>query len=89
MKKIPQKLLKSSIWTTATLASLMLWAPIAQAHPLGNFTINHYAGLQVSSNRIGVDYVLDMAEIPAFQEIRQIDRKADMSNTRNYATKKM
>ena len=88
MKKIPQKLLKSSIWTTATLASLMLWAPIAQAHPLGNFTINHYAGLQVSSDRIGVDYVLDMAEIPAFQEIRQIDRKADVSNTRNYAIKK-
>ena len=88
MKKIPQKLLKSSIWTTATLASLMLWAPIAQAHPLGNFTINHYAGLQISSSRIGLDYVLDMAEIPAFQEIRQIDRKADTSNTRNYAIKK-
>ena len=88
MKKIPKILWQCSIWTTATLASLILWAPIAQAHPLGNFTINHYAGLQVSPDRIGVDYVLDIAEIPAFQELRQIDRQADTSNTRNYAIKK-
>ncbi len=88
MKKIPKILWQCSIWTTATLASVILWAPIAQAHPLGNFTINHYAGLQVSPDRIGVDYVLDMAEIPAFQELRQIDRQGDASQIRQYAAKK-
>ena len=88
MKKIPKILWQCSIWTTATLASLILWTPIAQAHPLGNFTINHYAGLQVGPDRIGVDYVLDMAEIPAFQEMRQIDRQSDTSQTRQYAAQK-
>ena len=85
MKKISKNVLKCSIWITATLASFTLWVPMVQAHPLGNFTINHYAGLQVNPDRIGVDYVLDMAEIPAFQEIRQIDRQTD---TDNYSIKK-
>ena len=92
MKKISKILSHCSIWTTATLASLILWTPIAQAHPLGNFTINHYAGVQVSPDRIGVDYVLDMAEIPAFQEMRQIDRQADpqsdASHPHQYAARK-
>jgi nickel/cobalt transporter (NicO) family protein len=43
------------------------------AHPLGNFTINHYAGLHVTPETVTVDYVLDMAEIPAFQEIASFD----------------
>src|SRR3990172_9233132 len=47
--------------------------PAAAAHPLGNFTINHYARLHVSREAILVDYVLDMAEIPAFQEIAKFD----------------
>lgn len=45
----------------------------AFAHPLGNFTINHYAGLNVSREFLEIDYVLDMAEIPAFQEIALFD----------------
>lgn len=44
-----------------------------QAHPLGNFTINHYAGIQINPNQIEIDYVLDMAEIPAFQTIQHWD----------------
>ncbi len=47
--------------------------PVAAAHPLGNFTINQYAGLHVSRNAITLDYVLDMAEIPTFQEMATID----------------
>jgi len=53
------------------------FAPIAAAHPLGNFTINHYAGLAVSGESITIDYVLDMAEIPAFQEIQTFDANGD------------
>jgi ABC-type nickel/cobalt efflux system permease component RcnA len=49
----------------------------ALAHPLGNFTINHYAGLAVSGESITIDYVLDMAEIPAFQEIQTFDANGD------------
>ena len=49
----------------------------AAAHPLGNFTINRYSGVEIDPNRISILYVVDMAEIPAFQEIRQIDTDAD------------
>lgn len=51
----------------AGLAFLVLPA-IAQAHPLGNFTINHYSRIQPSGGRLYVLYVLDLAEIPTFQE---------------------
>jgi nickel/cobalt transporter (NicO) family protein len=46
-----------------------LCAPgIANAHPLGNFTTNRYSEIDVSGNRLYVLYVLDLAEIPTFQE---------------------
>ena len=40
----------------------------AQAHPLGNFSINHLTQISVSRDRVDVRYVLDQAEIPTFQE---------------------
>jgi ABC-type nickel/cobalt efflux system permease component RcnA len=39
----------------------------ASAHPLGNFTVNHYAGIELAGNRAYVHVVLDFAEIPTFQ----------------------
>ena len=39
----------------------------ASAHPLGNFTVNHYAGIELAGDRVFVRYVLDLAEIPTFQ----------------------
>ena len=50
---------------------------VAEAHPLGNFTINRYAGLRVNPTRLAVRYVVDMAEIPAFQAISSIDRNGN------------
>jgi ABC-type nickel/cobalt efflux system permease component RcnA len=46
----------------------------ASAHPLGNFTVNHYAGLELAGDSVYVTYVLDLAEIPTFQfgaDVRQ------------------
>jgi ABC-type nickel/cobalt efflux system permease component RcnA len=40
----------------------------AAAHPLGNFTVNHYAGIELAGSRVYVRFVLDLAEIPTFQE---------------------
>ncbi|MCC6433905.1 MAG: nickel transporter [Acidimicrobiales bacterium] len=40
----------------------------AGAHPLGNYTVNHYRGLTVAPDGVAVDYVLDLAEIPTFQD---------------------
>ena len=51
----------------ATL-SVVLFASAADAHPLGNFTVNRYARVELSSGVVRVYYVLDEAEIPAFQD---------------------
>lgn len=37
------------------------------AHPLGNATTNQYVGLRVEPDRLVVDYVLDLGELPAYQ----------------------
>src|SRR5437867_9793122 len=51
----------------------------AVAHPLGNFTINHFARIEIGPQRIAIHYVIDMAEIPAFQELQKIDSDGDGS----------
>ncbi|MEH2330049.1 nickel/cobalt transporter [Nostoc sp.] len=87
-----KKLLHYLAWTTAIIAICLFWMPRADAHPLGNFTINHYAGVQVAPDGVGIDYVLDMAEIPAFQEINHLDtnrdRKAEPVETVQYPDQK-
>jgi ABC-type nickel/cobalt efflux system permease component RcnA len=50
---------------------------VALAHPLGNFTINHFAALRVAPQRISLDVVIDRAEIPAFQEQQRLDTNGD------------
>ena len=45
----------------------------ALAHPLGNFTINHFAAVRVAPDRVSLDVVIDRAEIPAFQEQQRLD----------------
>lgn len=52
-------------------------AGAAIAHPLGNFTINHYAHVRVEPARILLDVVIDEAEIPAFQSRQAIDGDDD------------
>ncbi len=39
----------------------------ASAHPLGNFTSNHFARVEVAGGHLYVRYVLDLAEIPTYQ----------------------
>jgi nickel/cobalt transporter (NicO) family protein len=51
----------------------------ALAHPLGNFTINTSASLVLRAEEVIVDYAVDMAEIPTFQERRTIDADGDGS----------
>ena len=54
------------------VAAAALVAPVAaQAHPLGNFTVNRFARVEVAGHRLYVRYVLDMAEIPTYQARQQ------------------
>jgi len=60
-----------------TLGVALLLPALAVAHPLGNFTINHYAGIRVEPDRVILDVVIDQAEIPTFQERQRIDADRD------------
>ncbi|WP_300011418.1 High-affinity nickel-transporter [Pseudonocardia sp.] len=51
--------------------------PQAQAHPLGNFTVNHYDAITLSPDRVEVLSVLDSAEIPTVQQRRATDTDGD------------
>src|SRR5580700_5696903 len=59
---------------------------ISFAHPMGNFSINHYAKIKIGQQSIEIRYLIDMAEIPTFQEIRQFDvtPKADDPSASRY-----
>jgi nickel/cobalt transporter (NicO) family protein len=61
-------MIRNALTTLAALVGLALAvsAP-AGAHPLGNFTVNHYAGIELAGNRVFVRYVLDVAEVPTLQ----------------------
>ena len=61
----------------ALAAALAAGAAPAAAHPLGNFTVNTSSGLRVAPDRLAVDYVVDMAEIPAYQTRQATDTDHD------------
>ncbi len=62
--------MKRLVFLAVLVASLL--APVAaHAHPLGNFTINRFARVEVAGHRLYVRYVLDMAEIPTYQAREQ------------------
>jgi len=59
---------------TGTLLGLCLVAIIPVfSHPMGNFSISHYARLTFGPQNIDFLYLIDMAEIPAFQEKPLVD----------------
>ncbi|WP_434599515.1 urease accessory protein UreH domain-containing protein [Streptomyces sp. A5-4] len=68
----------SAVATLAAGAALaLLPAQAAQAHPLGNFTVNQYDGLVVAPGKLDVDHVEDLAEIPAAQQRKSVDADGD------------
>ncbi|MDP9470344.1 MAG: high-affinity nickel-transporter [Chloroflexota bacterium] len=72
---------RRSLMALALLAPLVLAgvAPLpAAAHPLGNFTVNQYSRIEVTEEDLRLVYVLDMAEIPALQELQErVDADGD------------
>jgi nickel/cobalt exporter len=56
-------------------AAFGLLAPgVASAHPLGNFTVNHFANVELAGDAVYVRFALDLAEIPTFQEGASVRR---------------
>ncbi|GAA1416242.1 hypothetical protein GCM10009601_07720 [Streptomyces thermospinosisporus] len=59
---------------TAACALVLVPAPAASAHPLGNFTVNRYDGLVAAPGELRVHHVEDLAEIPATQAGPDVER---------------
>jgi nickel/cobalt transporter (NicO) family protein len=55
---------------------------VASAHPLGNFTVNHATEVVVDGSQLRVHHVVDMAEIPTFQERQRMGDQAQWLDAR-------
>ncbi|MGB1253607.1 MAG: nickel/cobalt transporter [Candidatus Promineifilaceae bacterium] len=55
----------------------LLASELVSAHPLGNFSVNRYSRLTIEETTATVFYVVDMAEVPAFQNRPTIDTNQD------------
>lgn len=58
-------------------ALVTLPAAAASAHPLGNFSVNHYDGLRLYPDRIDDLAIVDTAEIPTLQDQPAVDTDSD------------
>ena len=64
--------------TRALVALALAGVPaLAVAHPLGNFTVNRWTAVRIAPGTVAVRYVVDLAEIPTFQEMRRLDADGD------------
>ncbi|OLC17388.1 MAG: hypothetical protein AUH29_01955 [Candidatus Rokubacteria bacterium 13_1_40CM_69_27] len=72
------------------MASTLIAPGPGSAHPLGNFSISHYAGIRLGQDDIELRYLIDMAEIPTFQEIQEtgIVPEAGHASLRPYLARK-
>ncbi len=71
----------SSPWSRPSAALLAPGA--ASAHPLGNFTVNHFAAVDLAGDAVFVRYALDLAEIPTFQEGAAVRRPGYAASARS------
>src|SRR5580692_13212522 len=77
----------SHCWAGSVLLFVLLLSSATSfAHPMGNFSVNHYSRIKIGQRSIEIRYLIDMAEIPTFQEVRQSDftAKADDPSTSRY-----
>jgi len=62
--------------TFSALLFLLGLCRLASAHPMGNFSVNHYSKITLESGRLRVDYFIDLAEIPTYQELQEANISA-------------
>src|SRR5262249_10360136 len=51
--------------------ALALMPTAGLAHPLGNFSISQYTAIRVDADAVELRYLIDLAEIPTFQELQE------------------
>jgi ABC-type nickel/cobalt efflux system permease component RcnA len=52
------------------MAAVFVYSPMLAAHPLGNFSVNHYVRFDAVPAGVEMRYAMDLAEIPAFELLR-------------------
>jgi nickel/cobalt exporter len=57
--------------TIRLLLGLAALTVVLGAHPMGNFSVNHYARIQVEPGGAEILFVLDLAEIPTFELLQK------------------
>jgi nickel/cobalt transporter (NicO) family protein len=57
--------------TIRLLISMVALTSVLGAHPMGNFSVNHYARIQVEPDGAEILFVLDLAEIPTFELLQK------------------
>ena len=57
--------------TLLVLCAVVAIPRVACAHPMGNFSINHYMKIVAGARDVELDYIIDIAEIPTFQETKE------------------
>jgi nickel/cobalt exporter len=62
------------------LALGLLLAPRGFAHPMGNFSVNHYSKISFERDGVRVTYIIDLAEIPTYQELQQGNVTANVAD---------
>jgi nickel/cobalt exporter len=79
-----------SVLAAIASSGLILFPLPSLAHPMGNFSVSHYASIRVEPGYIQLQYFVDMAEIPTFQEMQQNDfvARADDQRVRAYLSKR-
>jgi ABC-type nickel/cobalt efflux system permease component RcnA len=59
------------LYCLALIVLCLLHGQRSFAHPMGNFSVNHYSKISVEREGIKVSYIIDLAEIPTYQELQQ------------------
>lgn len=69
-----------------TVVGMLLTPRLSLAHPMGNFSINHFSALEVHPAFLRLTYILDLAEIPTFQELQdhELTLQSDNSSVTAY-----
>jgi nickel/cobalt exporter len=60
-------------WTSVLVLLFPLFLGVGKslAHPMGNFSVNHYGKIKIKATSVELLYLIDMAEIPTYQEMRE------------------
>ena len=77
---------RAAVTLAAAAGLFLVVGGTAAAHPLGNFTTNHYDEVVLSGNHAYVLSVLDLAEIPTFQARARLAEQGRARYTARLAT---